>query len=255
MADGSGAKPIGKKWGEGRGAKVLEALSPKAGASDTWVETLPMMPSKPEGAVAREIRVKRKEGENMGDYRRRVARMALEGDNTASIQKLEKKEYRRPELRKGIDDLKPLPPARPPLRRKDKGTDKVGKLEASIERAAKMNKWEPQTSDAVSEAASSLANEMEGVFVDDLVLVETSEEHDAGVPDRIYFNYDGYEWESVREEDGWDHHPVQEEPVQEELATAAAATMPLWAMEPSLAADEQRAVMWRHAALAEQEED
>jgi hypothetical protein len=252
MADGSGAKPIGKKWGEGKAAKVLEALSPKAGASDTWVETLPMMPSKPEGAVAREIRVKRKEGENMGDYRRRVSRMALDGEEgmTESIQKLEKKEYQRPELPKGIDDLKPLPPARPPVRRKDKGTDKVGKLEASIEHAAKKNKWEPQTSDAVSEAASSLANEMEGIFVDSLKLVETSEEHDGGVPDRIYFvDEDGYEWESVREEDGWDHHPVQEEIVE------TPPTMPMWEMEPLRKVDALAAPFHAYWDKAELEED
>jgi len=255
MADGSAAKSISEKQREirFRGSPWLRE------AADTpEIETVPMMPSKPEGAVAREIRAKREEGENMGDYRRRVSRMALDGEEgmTESIQKLEKKEYQRPELPKGIDDLKPLPPARPPVRRKDKGTDKVGKLEASIEKAAKENKWEPQTSDAVSEAASSLANEMEGIFVDALEVYETSEEHDGGVPDRVYFtDEDGYEWESVREEDGWDHHPVQEEPVQEELATAAAATMPLWAMEPSLTADEQQAAMWRHTALAEQEED
>jgi hypothetical protein len=245
MAEEYTEKPTGKKWGEGRGAKILEALSPKAfmrsyaGSEGSTTETLPMMPSKPEGAVAREIRAKRKEGENMGDYRRRVSRMALDGEEgmTESIQKAEGKTFPADQPREPVKAEEPYtPPKGPGADEPGKGTppDKVGKLEASIEKAAKENKWEPQTSDAVSEAASSLANEMEGIFVDALEVYKTSEEHDGGVPDRVYFtDEDGYEWESVREEDGWDHHPVQEEPVQEELAIAGASTMPVWAMEPS----------------------
>lgn len=87
----------------------------------------------------------------------------------------------------------------------------AGDLEKSIEWAADKFKWDPRTSDAVSEAASSLANEMAGINVDKLKLLKTTKGHREGVPDRIYFkDEDGHEWEVVREEDGWDWHPVKD---------------------------------------------
>jgi len=93
------------------------------------------------------------------------------------------------------------------VRRIRQGYDQAGELEKSIEWAADKFKWDPRTSDAASEAASSLANEMTGINVDKLKLVHTTKEQKNGVPDRIYFrDEDGWTWEVVREEDGgWDY--------------------------------------------------
>ena len=249
MADDSAAKSIAEKQRE------IRLMKPLYRGSSPGIETVPMMPSKPEGAVAREIRAKREEGENMGDYRRRVARMALGGeDNTASMQKAEGKTFPAEQPREPVKAEEPYtPPKGTGADEPGKGTtppDKVGKLEASIEKATKENKWEPQTSDAVSEAASSLANAMEGIFVDALEVYQTSEEHDGGVPDRVYFtDQDGYEWESVREEDGWAHHPVEEEIVE------TPPTMPMWEMEPLREMDALAEPFHAYWDKAELEED